>query len=128
MGTFADGPKVVLVVEDDADIRSSLETLLKLEGYAVRLATNGQEALDALAQKPHPCIVLLDLMMPVKDGFQFAQERKAIYPELNFIPTIVMSADGHVREKQTRAGAQAYLRKPVDVEELLLTVANLCSD
>lgn len=115
--------KTVLVVEDDESIRESILELLSSEGYTVQEACNGQVAMDWLDATPIlPDLILLDLMMPVMDGFVFC-ERKAQVPRYGHIPTIVMSADGNVKRKQTQTGATAYMRKPVDIDDLLQQVA-----
>lgn len=117
--------KRILLVEDDQDIRETLNDLLLDEGYEVILAGNGQEGLDVLnrlSELPH--LILLDLMMPVKNGFQFSEEKDAD-DRLKNIPVIVMSADGHVREKQSLINAEAYIKKPLDIFELLDQIAKI---
>lgn len=119
-------PQKILVVEDDESIRQSLEELLQLEGYAVASADNGETALRSLAaDSTIPDVILLDLMMPVKDGFQFIEEKNHD-PRIKHIPVIIMSADGHILEKKERAGAAEYLRKPVDIEQVLSAIAKHC--
>jgi CheY-like chemotaxis protein len=115
--------KTIFVIEDDEAICSSILELLDYEGYQTRYANNGQEALDALAASAAlPDLILLDLMMPVMDGFAFCEHKRNL-PRLAHIPTIVMSADGHVERKQNETGATAYLKKPVDIDDLLQQVA-----
>ncbi len=109
--------KKILIIEDDQDIRDSLLELLE-EDYEVATAANGAEALDLLRNEPKPDLILLDLMMPVMDGFTFREEQLK-NPDWAKIPVVVMSADGHVAAKQARASADAYLKKPVDIEDLL---------
>lgn len=110
--------KQILVVEDDQSIRISLQDLLEMEGYRVQMAANGVEALKVLESSDKPNLILLDLMMPVMDGFQF-RERMNSNPDLANIPVIVMSADGNVTVKKARIGASDYLRKPIDIDVLL---------
>src|SRR5690349_1848715 len=81
----------VLVVEDSTDARQMLASLLEVEGFAVRTAANGREALDQLRAGPPPCLILLDLMMPVMDGYQFRAEQRQD-PGLSPIPVVVVSA------------------------------------
>ena len=96
--------------------------VLRALGYDVATAANGQEALDQLRSGPGlPSLILLDLMMPVMDGWQFRDEQKQD-PALSAIPVVVVSADGRVDEKASALGAAAYLRKPVEIEDLLATV------
>src|SRR5438046_2792257 len=87
------GPKI-LVVEDDPYIRESIQELLELESYTVACAANGKEALDYLEKIGNglPQLILLDLMMPVMDGFEFRRQQ-VTSPVLSKIPLIVMSAD-----------------------------------
>ena len=118
--------KKVFVVEDDQDIREALAELLESEGYDVTTAENGQIGIDKLSQASQlPNLILLDLMMPVKDGFQFYAE-KAADPNLSAVPVIVMSADGHILDKQKKLQAQAYIKKPVDIDHILNMVDQFC--
>lgn len=111
--------KRVLIVEDAVDLRSLLCQLFESEGYTVAQAANGNEALAMLrAATELPQVILLDLMMPVMDGFEF-RRAQAGDPRLARIPVIVMTADGDTRAKQVRAGAVDSLRKPVEVDQLL---------
>ncbi len=117
----------VLVVEDDKDIRRNVVQLLELEGYAVEAAGNGLEALTALqGAQVLPSVIILDLMMPVMDGFQFREEQNK-QPQLAKIPVIIMTADGRTDEKRMRAGAVAALRKPADVDAILNLVSKFCA-
>ena len=113
----------VLVVEDDADIRETVAELLIEEGYGVQTANSGREALDYLAVAAAlPDVVLLDLMMPVMDGWTFYDhiQRDARWASL---PIVVISADANVHEKAARLRPVACLRKPVGIDELLGVVA-----
>ncbi|MBY0415713.1 MAG: response regulator, partial [Bdellovibrionales bacterium] len=118
--------KKILLVEDDQDIRETLIELLEGEGYEVLCAENGQIGLDKLALiKELPHLILLDLMMPIKDGFQFCLEKDAD-PRISHLPVVIMSADGHIRENQQRVNANAYLKKPLDIYEIINTVEKHC--
>lgn len=118
--------KKVFVVEDDQDIREALTDLLESEGYEVTTAENGQIGIDKLSAASHlPDVILLDLMMPIKDGFQFYAEKSAI-PEFSDVPVIIMSADGHILDKQRQLKAQAYIKKPVDIDHILKVVDHYC--
>lgn len=111
--------KKVLLVEDDIDIRETLTELLEDEGHEVLCAENGQVALDTLANNTDlPHVILLDLMMPIKNGFEFCMEKEND-AKISHIPIIVMSADGHIRDNKSLISASAYLRKPLDIFEML---------
>lgn len=117
----ARGPRQgVFVVEDNADILQALVQVLEDEGHAVRTAVNGRDALDKLrtSDAPLPRVILLDLMMPVMDGWAFRAEQLAD-PTLADIPVIVLTADGSASEKATHLGCAGSLRKPVDLLTLL---------
>jgi CheY-like chemotaxis protein len=118
MTTAGPGGKTILVVEDDAATREALAMILGGEGYTVVGAANGQEALGRLRGDVHPDLILLDLMMPVMDGWQFRREQVRD-PALAAIPIVVLSADGNVHQKATSLRAADYLQKPVDPEHLL---------
>lgn len=115
----------VLIVEDDFDVRDTLGMTLEAEGYRVEGAANGQEAIERLQRADPPCLILLDLMMPVMDGWEFraAQLRD---PTLARIPVVVISADGSVARKASALGVAGYLRKPLDFDALLQTVRRHC--
>lgn len=117
--------KLILLVEDDEDIRRNMKSLLEDEGYRVELAENGQLALDYLNSSPKlPAMIILDLMMPVMDGFQFRQIQQGD-ARLGHIPVAIMTADGHIDEKRLRTRANAALRKPADIEDILDVVSRL---
>jgi CheY-like chemotaxis protein len=113
--------KRILVVEDDDFTRETMTMLLAIEGFTVTAAANGQEALDKLRAAAPPDLILLDLMMPVKDGWQFRREQ-AQDPALASIPVVVVSAAGDVGQKAASIGAAGYLQKPVEPGVLLATV------
>jgi CheY-like chemotaxis protein len=115
---------LILVVDDDPDIRDSLGALLEAEGYVVELASNGQEALEYLAKGTGPpCLILLDLMMPVLDGHGFLRQRTAD-PALAAIPVVVITAAGEHRSRGVQASD--VLPKPLDVGRLLVAVQQYC--
>jgi CheY-like chemotaxis protein len=115
----------ILVVEDDTATRVAMTMVLQGTGYTVTEAGNGQEALDQLRVAPPPCLILLDLMMPVMDGWQF-RARQRQDPTLAAIPVVVISADGGVQQKARALGAAGFLQKPIEVDELLDTVQRHC--
>jgi CheY-like chemotaxis protein len=112
-----------MVIEDDADIAEAIETILEDHGYSVSVAANGQEALDKLRSMAElPRLILLDLMMPVMDGWQFRAAQKA-EPGLADVPVVLLSAHVDVRDAAERLGALAWLKKPIDIDALLKAVA-----
>ncbi len=111
----------VLVVEDDADVRTMISIMLTIEGYDVSTAENGREALDLLRRGDHPDLILLDLMMPVMNGWQFRAEQVRD-PDLARIPAVVISGGDRIVEHSRTLGAADYLRKPIDLDVLLATV------
>lgn len=117
--------KRVLIVDDDHDIRESLAEILSDEGYAVATAPNGLEAVELLRKgSPNPCVILLDLMMPVMDGFQFLAERAAD-PGLAAIPVIVITAGRMEHDKNALRGIEV-VPKPFDLDHLLSKLAESC--
>ena len=114
----------VFIVEDDTDTREMLSKFLELEGYNVEAASNGRQALDRLDAGAAANVIVLDLMMPVMDGWEF-RRRQVEDARLREIPTIVVSAAG--RDRMAQVSADAYLSKPVDMEELLARVSQFCA-
>ena len=115
----------VMIVEDDRDTREMLGRFLELEGFDVRTAANGQLALDALQEDGEtPSVIVLDLIMPVMNGWQF-RERQARHPRFSRIPVVVVTAAGP-REDIPQINADAWLSKPVDFDRLLATIDSLC--
>jgi CheY-like chemotaxis protein len=115
----------ILVVDDDADIRSSLTEILGDEGYRVAGVRNGREALAYLQEQTRPSLILLDMMMPEMDGWRFRLEQQRS-PELASIPVVILSAHGNVREAALALGAADYLRKPLRIESLLEIAGRYC--
>jgi len=115
----------VMIVEDDRDTREMLARFLELEGFDVREAANGQAALEALREDSRTCVILLDLMMPVMNGWQF-RKAQSNDPELSKIPVVVVTAAG-AREQIPAIDADAWLAKPVDFDRLLATIDPLCA-
>jgi len=117
--------KNILIVEDDLDIAENLKALLSLEGYSSEISKDGLDALNRLRDgSPRPSLILLDLMMPVMDGFQFYREQQSD-PTIAGIPVVVMTAGGNVEAKVQKMGIQAYFRKPLDVDKLFATIERL---
>jgi two-component system chemotaxis response regulator CheY len=114
----ANPANVVLVVDDDPDILEALSEILEAEGFEIRRARNGKEALERLEPEP-PHLILLDLMMPVMDGWEFAQRMRQRPPAIARIPVIVLSADRNVGSKAAELGAVGHLAKPFELNDLL---------
>jgi two-component system, chemotaxis family, chemotaxis protein CheY len=109
----------VMIVEDDGDIREALATVLADEGMPALTAANGQDALVCLRTSPEaPMLIVLDLMMPVMDGWQFAAALRA-QPSWARIPIVLLSAGDDLETHAKNLGACSYVRKPVDLEKLL---------
>ena len=106
--------KTVLVVDDAPDIRELLGMLLSMNGCRVVEAENGQQAVD-LAPQIHPDLILMDLSMPVLDGYEATRRLKAL-PETGAIPVVAVSAfcDARNRQKALDAGCEECVCKPVD--------------
>ncbi len=119
--------KPVMVVDDDTHIREALREVLQDEGYAVVGFANGREAIEHLKapRDASPGLILLDLMMPVMNGWQFRQAQLED-PSLANIPVVVISADGGLIRKAASMNATARLCKPIELDELLETLGQYC--
>ncbi len=119
-------PHSVLVVDDEPNIVTALEFLLEQEGFHVRKAYNGQQALDTLQRYNDIELVILDVMMPGIDGFEVARQirNNHLYENLRII---FLTAKGTQKDKITgySRGAEAYITKPFDNEDLLITVTEM---
>ena len=114
----------ILVIDDDDDIREVLATVLDEAGFRVVTAANGREGLERLREDPQPDVILLDLMMPEMDGYQFRAEQQRD-PALRAIPTLIVTA-GTVTSRVEALGAEAILRKPVSLRRLVDTIRGFC--
>ena len=114
-----DTHKPVLLVEDDLDLMGMVELLLSSEGYPVITATNGQEALQHLAQGM-PGLILLDMKMPIMNGWEFAREFRSRYDHQ--APIVVLTAAENARKRAEEIGAEGYLGKPFEIDDLLRIV------
>lgn len=99
-------------------MRATLCDLLERAGFRVATAANGREALDSLRGGPSPSVVLLDLMMPVMNGWEF-REQQTRDAELAGIPVVILSADSRAEMKAKTLGVEGWLRKPIDPQRLL---------
>jgi len=115
--------KRVLVVDDDPDIRELLFTALEDEGFECVPAANGQEALAAM-RTFHPDVIVLDLMMPVMDGWQFVKELRAREED---IPLVLLSAARDLKVHAKTLAAAEVIEKPFDLSELLPKIARVAS-
>ena len=115
----------VLVVDDEELLRASLAPVLRGEGYEVSLAENGREALLRLQSESLPDVIVLDLRMPIMDGWEFRTIQEDD-PKWRLIPVVAMSADGS--PQATAVSAQAHLRKPFETETLLTTIERILSE
>lgn len=114
--------KKILVIEDDNSIRELLTELLETEGYIVRSDANGKEGLLSLESGFAPDLILVDLMMPIMDGYTFREEQLK-KSDWSKIPTVVMSAESGAKEKLKPYHVTAFLSKPVELDLILSTVA-----
>lgn len=115
-------PPRVLVVEDDSDLATLLELVLQDAGYRVRTAPHGRAALERVAEEV-PALILLDMRMPVMNGWEFAQEFRARYGRA--CPIVVVTAAENARARAEEIGADGWLAKPFDLDDVLATVGRL---
>lgn len=118
--------KTILVVDDERDVRETLSEALEMEGYKTVLVSNGNAALKMLSGPEKPNLILLDLMMPGMDGFQFIAA-KDLMSEIVGIPVVVISASGCLDVKLAGSNVQGYLQKPIDLNELLDAAEKYCT-
>lgn len=117
--------KKILIADDEQNIVISLEFLMKREGYAVSIANDGEEAV-AMIRSEQPDLVLLDVMMPKKSGFEVCQEIKSD-PRLQSVRILMLTAKGRDTEvaKGLALGADGYMTKPFSTKELVERVRNM---
>jgi CheY-like chemotaxis protein len=115
----------VLIVEDDDGVRRLIDLMLRSHGYETMTACNGQEALERMRGR-RPCLVLLDVQMPVMDGWQF-RSRQLQEPELADVPVLCMTALYHAEDVARRLGV-CCLRKPPDFPSVLQHVTAACGE
>jgi CheY-like chemotaxis protein len=113
----------ILIIEDEPAIREAITFALEFEGIEVFVAADGQEAFEVLSRMGQPCLILLDLMMPVMNGWEFAAELKKRHPLDNY-PIVLVTA---YSERAKDFEALNIVPKPVDLEQLLSVVRNYCS-
>lgn len=115
----------VLLVEDDASSSEAMRDLLEMAGHSVVCASNGREALERLRESASYCVILLDVMMPVMNGYEFRDEQLKD-SRLASIPVIVLTADGRAREKARRLRSTQYFQKPFSPPALLQAIEQHC--
>lgn len=114
--------RLVLLVEDDRDVRDAVREVLEDAGYRVLTAATGGEALERLGSEVRrPDVILLDIRMPILDGCQFRQ-LQLLNPAWREIPVVVLSAEASVARRAAALGAVAHMRKPVEIGALLEVV------
>ena len=116
-------PKTILIVEDDENILFALSTFLDGEGCTVLTASNGLLALDLLSQHGMPDLILLDMLMPVMNGWQFAAAVREKYSKI--APIIVISAAADVEQRAKEVGATAWIGKPFNLDDLLVIIKKI---
>jgi CheY-like chemotaxis protein len=121
MSLQTENPCNVLIVEDDDGARTAMGDIFDVEGFTVASSCNGQEALDYLRSAPSPDVIILDLQMPVMDGWQFRREQKKDR-RLAKVPVVVITAFSAPQN----IDAAAILQKPIDVDKLLGVVRHYC--
>jgi CheY-like chemotaxis protein len=112
----------ILIVEDDDDIRAALAEALEFEDYFVHVESNGLRAFEWLRHNPRPSVILLDLVMPVMDGFAFRAQQLKL-PELATIPVIVITASRATIDESH--GFNAVLKKPLLVDSLTAALGSI---
>lgn len=117
--------KTVLIVEDDVDLRHLIQWILEDQGFRVELARDGKEALDS-ARAKKPSLVLLDMTLPIIDGYGVAAGLRQTYGDN--IAILTVTADGHAAEKAKRVGAIGYVSKPFELDTLINAVRGALED
>jgi len=112
--------KTILIIEDDPDILFAITTFLELEGYAVRSAANGSAALELLKKEGMPNLILLDMIMPIMNGWQFAAEFNQQFDKR--APIIVMTAAANAEQRAKDVNAAGWIAKPFKIEDLISNI------
>jgi len=114
--------KNILIIEDNKEIQDAIKMALEIDGFKVFTANNGKEGIDILGKIPTPSLILLDLLMPVMNGWEFMEElNKDIMHST--IPVVIVSA---LADKQTIPNASEYIQKPIDLDKLLKIAEKHC--
>jgi CheY-like chemotaxis protein len=120
----------ILIIEDDLDIQGAIKESLEIEGYKnIYTANNGQEGIDLLNSIESPCVILLDVMMPVMDGWEFLKIAKEHNDnnKIATIPIVVVSAVPNAGKLAAASGAVGFVKKPINLDALLGTVRQFCN-
>lgn len=123
------GCKKVAVIEDDTEIREVICAAIKAEGYDVVGFENGMVALEKLKNEKETCLILLDLMMPVMNGWDFLRSRGAFDHVVMALPVVIVSAimDNRLaKQVLNEPNVRGYVKKPIDLDILLKMVAKYC--
>jgi CheY-like chemotaxis protein len=115
----------ILLVDDDAATVEALRLLLEAAGHRVETAENGREALQRLREPNAYCVILLDLMMPVMNGYEFREEQLKD-PKLAEIPVIIVTADGRAKDRARQLGSDLIFQKPLSPPALLDAIRRFC--
>lgn len=125
-GHMATPRDYVLIVEDDPDMRESMESVLTYAGHAIAAVGDGLEALTWLSgDRPRPCVIVLDLMMPGMNGFELRARLRAD-PALATIPVLVLTGAGTLADRKGAELQAEILRKPIDLRDLLRAIHRHC--
>ena len=117
--------KPILVVDDDTDILSLITFVLEAEGYSVSTASDGRAGLEEI-ERHLPRLVLLDMKMPVMNGWEFVREVRLRHDSA--VPIVIVTASADAREVAQEVGAVGWIAKPFDLDQLVRLVAHHCSD
>jgi DNA-binding response OmpR family regulator len=117
IATSVENQKTILVIEDEVDILTPIRDFLKSENYKILSASNGQEAMDILKISDLPNLILLDMKMPIMNGWEFASEFQKKYNQPS--PIIAMTAAGDAKERARNIKAVGWIEKPFDLDFLL---------
>jgi two-component system response regulator CpxR len=122
------GCSLIVLIEDDQAIRETLKLVIESEGYEVRTAGNGEEALELLKTLKEPCLILTDLMMPKMDGYEFIELASKTHT-IAAIPIVVVSAtpnESHLKETTKSGKIKGLIKKPVDLDYLMKVIHEHC--
>lgn len=114
--------KNILVIEDNKEIQDSIKMALEIDGFNVFTANNGREGMNLLEKIPTPSLILLDLLMPVMNGWEFMEELNKDIMHSS-IPVVIVSA---LDKKQTTPNVSGYIQKPIDLDKLLKIAEKHC--
>ncbi len=121
------GCRGILIIEDDPDVRNTLQEILEHQGFEVFAAANGEEGLARLQEGQSPCLILLDLMMPIMNGWEFLSTLKSQHQHyLTSVPIVIVSAIGDLSSVQNEYNCSA-MSKPVDLSGLIKIAEQACA-